>query len=82
MELLLGSFVEVVLAKNKCHQTISGYVVHEAQSKNNNSIVVYTKNKKFKRIDDCLLKINEKYLWSSSRENRLIKKIRLKLSTI
>lgn len=82
MKLLLGSIAEVVQSKNKSHIGISGFVVHESQVKNNDAIILYTKDNQFKLVSNCLIKVDQKYIWTPSREIRLIKKIKLKLSTL
>lgn len=80
MRLLLGSIAKVVGSTNKSQIGLSGWVVHEAQSKNNHSLVLYNSETGFKRVNHCLLKVDNSYIWTPSRENRLIKKMKTKLS--
>lgn len=83
MELLLGAYVSVVTACNKSLVGLKGYVVHEAQTHHNDSVVLYDpQKKKFSRVSKCLLKLGDRYIWTLSRNVKGLKKVNRKLSVI
>ena len=80
MDTLLGSYVQVICAENPSQIGISGIVIYETDSRVNDSLVLLTENG-CKRIQNCLLKVNNKYVWTVFRTNKL-KALKRKYSII